>query len=75
MKTYSISYVVKDNAKESIEGYSLYNKILRGWSEEHIEHICNIPEKDIRSIVLLTDKELKKYQKGEVNEVKTTTNK
>jgi len=68
MKTYSISYVVKDNAKESIEGYSLYNKILKGWSEEHIEHICNIPEKDIRSIVLLTDKELKKYQKGEINE-------
>ena len=67
MKTYSISYVVKDNAKESIEGYSLYNKILKGWSEEHIEHICNIPEKDIRSIVLLTDKELKKYQKGESN--------
>tara|TARA_R100001129_G_scaffold165362_1_gene132044 strand:- start:61 stop:267 length:207 start_codon:yes stop_codon:yes gene_type:complete len=68
MKTYSISYVVKDNAKESIEGYSLYNKILKGWSEEHIEHICNIPEKDIRSIVSLTDKELKKYQKGEINE-------
>ena len=67
MKTYSISYVVKDNAKDSIEGYSLYNKILKGWSEEHIEHICNIPEKDIRSIVLLTDKELKKYQKGESN--------
>ena len=68
MKTYSISYVIKDNAKESIEGYSLYNKILKGWSEEHIEHICNIPEKDIRSIVSLTDKELKKYQKGEINE-------
>tara|TARA_R100001126_G_C4752487_1_gene113726 strand:+ start:333 stop:539 length:207 start_codon:yes stop_codon:yes gene_type:complete len=68
MKTYSISYVIKDNAKESIEGYSLYNKILKGWSEEHIEHICNIPEKDIRSIVLLTDKELKKYQKEEINE-------
>ena len=67
MKTYSISYVVKDNAKDSNEGYSLYNKILKGWSEEHIEHICNIPEKDIRSIVLLTDKELKKYQKGESN--------
>ena len=67
MKTYSISYVVKDNAKDSIEGYSLYNKILKGWSEEHIEHIYNIPEKDIRSIVLLTDKELKKYQKGESN--------
>tara|TARA_R100000426_G_scaffold37681_1_gene29717 strand:- start:162 stop:353 length:192 start_codon:yes stop_codon:yes gene_type:complete len=51
MKTYFISYVVKDNAKDSIEGYSLYNKILKGWSEEHIEHICNIPEEDIRSIV------------------------
>tara|TARA_B100000424_G_scaffold144089_2_gene109549 strand:+ start:1888 stop:2070 length:183 start_codon:yes stop_codon:yes gene_type:complete len=55
MKTYSISYVVKDNAKDSIEGYSLYNKILKGWSEEHIEHICNIPEKNIRSIVLLKE--------------------
>ena len=37
MHTYGISYVKKDSHKDSVEGYSLYVKYLKGWSEEHIE--------------------------------------
>ena len=50
MKQYGISYVKKDNHKTSVEGWSLYIKFLKGWSEEHIEHKCKILSKNIRSI-------------------------
>jgi len=48
---FGISYVKKDNRKDSVEGYSLYVKYLKGWSEEHIE------EKFKKSKLYFTNKE------------------
>ena len=53
MKKYGISYVKKDNHKDSINGYSLYTKFLMGWSEDHVEKKSKIPIKNIRSIWLI----------------------
>jgi len=39
-----------DKKMNSVEGWSLYIKFLKGWSEEHIEHKCKILSKNIRSI-------------------------
>ena len=50
MIQFGISYVKKDNHKTSVEGWSLYTKFLKGWSEEHIEQKCKIPNEHIRSI-------------------------
>ena len=50
MKQFGISYVKKDNHKTSVEGWSLYTKRMKGWSEEHIEQKCKIPNEHIRSI-------------------------
>ena len=60
MRQYGISYVKKDNHKTSFEGWSLYIKYLKGWSEVHIEFKSKIPEKNIRSIWEVKKKERRK---------------
>lgn len=48
--TFGISYVKPDNGPGNIDGFNLFVKHIKAWSEEHAEIKSKIPEQDIRSI-------------------------
>ena len=50
MTEYGISYVKKHRGHGNINGFNLFVKYIKAWSEEHAEARCRIPEQDIRSI-------------------------
>jgi hypothetical protein len=50
MFEYGISYVKKDNGPDNVDGWNLFVKYIKAWSEEHAEIRCKIKEEHIRSI-------------------------
>jgi len=56
MLDFGISYVKKDNGPGNVEGFNLFVKYIKAWSEEHAEARCKIPGQDIRSIWRANDR-------------------
>ncbi len=50
MFDYGISYVKRDNGPGNVDGFNLFVKYIKAWSEEHAEKRSRIKEENIRSI-------------------------
>jgi hypothetical protein len=50
MFDYGISYVKRDKGPDNVDGFNLFVKYIKAWSEEHAEKRCRIKEENIRSI-------------------------
>ena len=52
MLQFGISYVKKDNGPDNVDGWNLFVKYIKAWSEDHVEFLIRkiIPEENIRSI-------------------------
>ena len=37
MYQFGISYVKKDNGPDNVDGWNLFVKFIKGWSEDHVE--------------------------------------
>ena len=50
MFDYGISYVKRDRGSNNVDGWNLFVKYIKAWSEEHAEQKCRVKVDNIRSI-------------------------
>ena len=50
MVDYGISYVKRDRGKGNVDGWNLFVKYVKAWSEEHAERRARIKQENIRSV-------------------------